>query len=485
MTVMVWSFIIVLALLTSAGAMAIIRKTKTPEDYLVASRNVKPWLSALSTVATNNSGFMFVGLIGYTYRSGIEAVWMMAGWVIGDLLCWLYIHPRVREASGRARANTLPVLIGTWQNRTSRLVIVSAGLITAVFLGVYAAGQLKAGSTALHAIFGWDMMIGALIGAGIVILYSYAGGIRADIWTDAAQSFAMMVTMLLILGAGWMEIGGPGALMENLSGQDPALTAWFPQDVQFGALAFITGYFFAGLGTVGQPHLMTRLLAIESPEAVRRARYYYFAYYIFFFIACIGVGLYCRAVLPGLTEMPIAQDMNQPSELALPLVTMELLPAVFVGAALAGLFAATISTADSQIIVCSGAITQEISPQWKDSYLASKLATAGITAVALVIALFAPEGVFGLVLISWSALGATLGPLLTLRVLNEPLNPPTALAMMGTALFVVCAWHVAGLDGDVLAIFPGTVAAALVYGAYRLWFAGEHPERFELADAES
>lgn len=451
--------------------MAMIRKRKTPEDYLVASRKVNPWLTALSTVATNNSGFMFIGMIAYTYRFGYESVWLMLGWVLGDLMVWMFVHPRVRKISGKAKINTLPLLIGTQDNSANRLIIVSAGLITIVFLGIYAAAQLKAGSTALHALFGWDMYIGAIIGAAIVIVYSYAGGIRADIWTDAAQSFAMIITMLAILIAGFLKVGGPYALTANLGAQDPALVAWFPQELQFGILAFITGYFFAGLGTVGQPHLMTRLLAIKSVDAIKRARVYYFIWYVLFFAASIGVGLYCRAIIPDLSNLPSVTGLKEPTELALPLLTMQLLPGVFVGIALAGLFAATVSTADSQIIVCSGTLTQEIFPRWKDSYLASKLSTLAVTTTALAIALFAHEGVFGLVLIAWSAMGASLGPVLVIRMFHLPLTAPVALAMMSAAVITVSIWHFSGFDDDILKIFPATIVALLIYLS---WFGMHH-----------
>ena len=464
MTLSIVSFIVVLVLLTASGAMAWIRKKKTTEDYLVASRGVKPWLSALSTVATNNSGFMFIGMIGYSYRYGIESLWLAFGWVVGDLISWSFVHPRVRHASATTRANTLTALIGTWEDTVKRPIIVGGGLITLVFLGVYAAAQLKAGSTALHALFEWPEYVGVLIGTGIVILYSYAGGIRADIWTDAAQSFAMMGTMVMLLIAGWLEIGGLGALLSNLENQDPSLVQWTPEGAQFGLLAFILGYLFAGLGTVGQPHLMTRLMSIESVPAVKRARVWYFLYYGPFFLASIGVGLYCRAILPDLAQMSIAQEVSNPTELALPLLTMELLPEIIIGIALAGLFAATVSTADSQIIVCSGAITQEMRPRWKESYKASKLATFGVTALALAIALLAPEGVFGLVIIAWSAMGASLGPVLVLRLFNMPLPSSTALAMMVVALTVVTLWHFSGYDDALLKIVPGTLAAFLVYG---------------------
>ncbi|HZX23325.1 MAG TPA: sodium/proline symporter [Woeseiaceae bacterium] len=470
MSVTIISFVLILLAITATGAMSVIHKRRHPRDYLVASRRIPPWLSALSTVATNNSGFMFIGMIAYTYRLGIEAVWMMVGWVLGDMLMWLFVHPRVRRASADEDTRSLPGMVGTRlrDGTVMRPVVVLAGLITIVFLGVYAAGQLKAGSTALHALFGWDMWVGAVIGTAIVILYSYAGGIRADIWTDAAQSFAMIISMAMILGAGAMEIGGWDALMDNLRAQDPSLVRWMPDELAFGLLPFITGFMFAGISAAGQPHLMTRIMAIESVDSIPRAGFYYFAWYIPFFVASIGVGLYCRAIIPDIATLPLAEGLREPTELALPLITMRLLPEFFVGLALAGLFAATISTADSQIIVCSGAMTQDVRPRWQNSYLASKLATFSVAGLALGIALYAPEGVFGLVLIAWSALGASLTPVLVLQLFGRPPGTATALAMMIAAVATVSFWHLSPWNDDVFKALPGAVAAVLVYGTARL-----------------
>jgi len=345
---------------------------------------------------------------------------------------------------------------------------VLAGLITILFLGVYAAAQLKAGSTALHALFGWDMWVGALMGTAIVILYSYAGGIRADIWTDAAQSFVMIVTMAMILVVGASEVGGWSALMDNLSNQDPSLTRWTPDELEFGLAAFIIGFMFAGMTAAGQPHIMTRIMALDSTQSIFRASLYYFGWYIPFFLFSIGVGLYCRAIIPEISAMPIAEGMQEPTELALPLITMRLLPEIFVGFALAGLFAATISTADSQIIVCSGALTQDVNPKLEESYLASKIATFSVTGLALAIALMAPEGVFGLVLIAWSALGASLAPVLVIQLYRLPLSMPTALVMMLAAVGTVSAWHLSPWNDDVFKAFPGVVAAVTVYAVARL-----------------
>src|SRR6056297_2884226 len=97
----IWSFSILLVLITLTGAISFLRRRKTTGDYLLASRQVKPWLAALSAVATNNSGFMFIGMIAFSYRVGVESIWMAIGWILGDLTAWLFVHPRVREQSGR------------------------------------------------------------------------------------------------------------------------------------------------------------------------------------------------------------------------------------------------------------------------------------------------------------------------------------------------------------------------------------------------
>jgi len=478
MGIEIWSFVVIMVLLVGSGASSVIRKKKTTEDYLVASRAVKPWLSALSAVATNNSGFMFIGMIAYTYKLGIESIWMMIMWILGDLTAWILVHPKVRRESGKRKVNTLSELIGATDKGQNRVIVAVAGIVTFLFLGVYAAAQLKAGSTALMAIFGWHMWVGVTIGAAIVVIYSYAGGIRADIWTDAAQSLVMIVAMTTIMVMGWIEIGGPSALFANLRAQEPQLMDLFPQTLELGMYGipfYLLGLMAGGYGSSGQPHIMTRYMAIESDRAVRRAGVWYFVWYVPFFAASVGVGLYTRALMPELPDHPLAAGMSDPTELALPLVTTEVLPGIFTGIALAGLFAATVSTADSQIIVCSGALTHDINPRWRESYLMSKVGTFSVTGVALVIALFAPEGVFGLVMVAWSAMGASLGSVLVLRLFRLPVSTPVAVAMMITGLSVVVVWHVSGYNDDVFKMLPGLAAAFAVYGIGRAaegWWGG-------------
>ena len=468
-------FLATLVAFTLIGVASARARRDTARDYLVADRRVPAWLAALSAVATNNSGFMFVGLIGFTYAYGVQAVWLQLGWVVGDALCWVRFHRRVRERSGDLEANGVPALVATDERgRTDRVVAGAAALLTFFFLAGYAAAQLQAGSTALHALFGWDARVGAILGAVVVVLYSFAGGLRASIWTDAAQSFVMLFAMIALLVACALALP-PSELFSALHTEDPSLVRWMPSELAFGFPLYLLGFVFGGLGVLGQPHILVRTMSLDDPRSIPKARAIYFAWFVPFSVAAVLVGLYAR-VLP--LELVTEGTTVPIGELAMPALAKSLLPDALVGLALAGLFAATISTADSQLLACSAAITQDLAPRWKDDYRAGKLATLSVGALALVLALNADEGVFSLVLMAWSALCASRGPLLVLRLAGRPVSRPTALFMMSAGVVTVFGWRALDLSGAIYELLPGMTAAFAAYGLSPLLW---RPARAEAA----
>jgi sodium/proline symporter len=468
MTAVIASFAACLVGFTIIGVLASRESSSTTEDYLVASRNVSPWLTALSAVATNNSGFMFIGLIGFAYRFGVEAVWLQAGWVVGDWCAWLWVHRRVREVSGRLRVASVPALLATTDGgRTLHATRWAAGALTLVFLGGYAAAQLKAGSTALHVLFGWDAHIGAVVGACIVVVYCFSGGIRASIWTDAAQSVVMLVSMTLLLSFAVAELGGPTALLGNLRAQDGALVEWLPRGHGWGLVLYAAGFLAGGFGAIGQPHILIRSMAIRRASDIPQARRIYLTWFFVFSVAAVAAGLYARALLPELLTGTSPSQLAPAAEHALPRLAQRLLPEFLIGLLLAGLFSATMSTADSQLLSCSAALTQDIAPRFRHSYAASKLATLGVTGFALWVALSAGEGVFQLVLAAWSALGASLGPLLLLRVTGRQVPSSWALPMMGVGLATVLLWERLPWADVTFKLLPGFLAPLALYAVLR------------------
>ena len=450
------SFLGFLTLFILIGVAAVRSKTSTTDDYLLASRSIGPWCMALSAVSTNNSGFMFIGLVGITYTMGISAIWIMVGWIFGDYLMWFWIHRRLREGSEKENARTISSFLAAGLPDAENLVRTTAAVITVLFLGTYAAAQVNAGSKALYVLFGWEHAIGAIVGTLIVVIYCFAGGIRASIWTDVAQSITMIIAMWLLLVIAVVEIGGVGVLWAQLKAIDPQLTDPFQLSPRLGFLLYILGWVGAGIGVVGQPHIMVRAMSIRSGTDVAKARDIYLIWYLMFAVACYGVALACRVLIPDVGSFD--------AELALPTLASEYLPSVLVGLVLAGLFSATMSTADSQVLSCSAALTQDIFPGWRDSYIKSKISTLGVAAVVLCIALLASENVFGLVVMAWAALGAALGPLMCVRVMRLPVTGRLATTMIMAGLVGVVVWrHVLGLTGEVNETLPGMVLGVLVY----------------------
>ncbi|MGB5813112.1 MAG: hypothetical protein WBG86_21440 [Polyangiales bacterium] len=296
-------------------------------------------------------------------------------------------------------------------------------------------------------------------------------GSAHPIWTDAAQAFVMIGGMAVVLAAAWARVGNPVVLWGALGEVDPALLQWVPNDLSFGFGTYVAGFVFGGFGVVGQPHILARSMAIESPEAVRPARRIYFAWYLPFSVLAVTVGLYSRVLLPGLAAgvTESAGVAAQTAELAFPQMTITLLPDALVGLVIAGLFSATMSTADSQVLSCSAAVTQDVAPRWRESYFASKASTTAITLIALTIALSATEGVFDLVLGAWSALGASLGPLVLLRVFGRHVPTRIAVTMMISGLATVWLWDHSPWSDDVFKLFPGMAVPLLVYVAANLW----------------
>jgi sodium/proline symporter len=452
------SFLVFLVLFVIIGLFSLKQSRHTSKDYLLAGHNVQPWLVALSAVATNNSGYMFIGMIGFTYSTGLSSVWMAIGWVLGDFVASLLVHRQVREMTEHHGVHTYGGLLSHWHDTNYSVLRFIVGLITLLFLGTYAAAQLSAGSKALQVLFGWEDYIGAVIGAVIVLLYSFAGGIRASIWTDAAQSVVMIIAMTLMLYITVDSLGGLAGFIQQLGQVDENFMGLLPPESGYGTLlgglGFMLGWFFAGYGVAGQPHIMVRFMTMDKPQNIGRVRLYYYSWFSLFYGMTIGVGLAARVLLPEVD--------NFDAELALPTLAQQLLPQALVGMVLAGIFAATISTADSLILSCSASLTRDFHNQKVDHYLITKGGTVVVSLLALGIALFSDKSVFALVLDAWGVLGAGFAPLLTVYALGRRPNQTLAIAMLLGGILVFYLWPLL-LPGLIYATAPGMVTGVLIY----------------------
>ena len=476
----VGSFVFFLLVFLAIGLLSTFKAQKSNKDYLLAGSDVAPWLAGLSAVATSNSGFMFVGMIGSTYLMGLSSMWLGVGFVVGDYLASIFTHRRVRMITEEREVLSFGGVLAKWHGTDHRKVRFLAGVVTVLFLGTYAAAQFLSGSKALHVLFGWDYNTGAIMGAAMVFAYCMAGGIRASIWTDAAQSFVMFTSMFLLCAMGLQRVGGLSGLWSQMQQIGPTYTQVFPSDVVAmgipGHALFLVGWLFGGFGVIGQPHIMVRFMTVNKVENVNRVRAYYYAWYASFYCLTVTAGLITRVLVTKTAEFD--------PELALPALAQQLMPDVLIGLVLAGLFAATMSTADSQIISCSAALTRDILPKPPRNIWLTKLATLMVTLIALGIVLLGVKKMFTLSMIGWSVLGSAFGPLLFIYSIGRKASERTALAMMGGGTAVALIWRqVLDLSGIMYDIGPGMITGLVVYGVSTLWRRAEEPAAGEATKA--
>lgn len=471
---MILSFLIFLGLFALIGVSSILKSRGTKADYYLASSSIPPPLVGLSAVATNNSGYMFIGVIGYTYATGLAAIWLMVGWIMGDFLGSMFIHRRLRKATERTGEVSFAGVLSQWNGGKDMILQRIIAILSLVFLLAYSSAQLVAGSKALHVLFGWPNWGGAMLGAVLVVAYCFAGGIRASIWTDGAQSVVMILAMGLMLVVGTLSFGGVNGAITEMSKVNGFLD-WFPKDLVLpglaGGILFAVGWAFAGVSVVGQPHIMVRFMALSETGKMRIARLWYYVWFVMFYAMSTGVGMLSRIYLKD----PGAFD----SELALPTMALELLPPYLVGLVLAGVFAATISTADSLVLSCSSALTHDLLPQKIESTWLLKTGTGLVTLAALAWAMFNQQSVFSLVIMAWSGLASAFSPLLIyLAMGGKPSRIPTILAIF-TGLSVALIWRFLGWHEAIYEGMPGILAGLLVLFSSDLIvkFRGKKPEQ--------
>lgn len=455
------SFLFFLLVFVLIGALSVLKSKGTTADYLTAGQSVKPWLVALSAVATNNSGYMFTGMIGFTYIHGLSSIWLMIGWIVGDFIGSLFLWRSVRVATETHDLHSFGGLISRWWGQYYKKLRLISGVLILVFLGAYAAAQLNAGSKALHVLLGWDLSAGVWIGAAVVLIYSFAGGIRASIWTDAAQSFVMIIAMSILMWMAMSHVGGWDAMLSGLYQVKEGYMDWFPPDsTAFTAFLFVAGWLFAGFGVVGQPHVMVRYMSLDNPQNIRRVRIYYYSWFTLFYGATIVVGLLARLVIPAVAEFD--------SELALPTMAVALMPDILVGLMLAGLFAATMSTADSLVLSCSAAISRDLRPGKPSNYRQTKMATLVVILVALGIALYGNKSVFELVILAWGLLAAAFAPLMLIYRFRRlpPEGQCIGIMLTGVGTYLVC--HYTLVSDYVYELMPAMIAALALYGVHAL-----------------
>ena len=478
---LVLSFLFFMSIFAAVGLASMFVKEDTTDDYLVAGRGMHPALAALSAVSTWNSGYMFIGFIGFTYMLGFNVIWLAVLSTIGQIVAWAWLYKFIQEQGQERSIRSLSSLVA---DRAGAPEAKLAAILSVLFLSIYAAAQLTSGGKALYVMMGWNETIGILIGFVLVVAYCYAGGIRASIWTDAAQSCVMIIGSTILCWIALQEVGGFGGLTEGLKNQDPILIEFLPPDLRFGFSMWAFAFFLGGLGVAGQPQVVSRVMTLGSDSDRKQAMVWFFIWQIPFTVLMLIIGLASRILFTSSDFDP---------ELGLPMLAMESMPQIGVGMILASIFAATMSTADSQVLACTAAITDDIKPEWSQDHKTTKRVTLVVAAFATMISiggLYIPGGdsVFTLVILAVYGLGGIFIPLLIIRWMGYKPDTTHSIVMMVSAFVGVIGWSLLKF-GDSDGIFPSVPGMGAAFIAHFLMNQIRTPEisslgRFEIPTQE-
>jgi sodium/proline symporter len=404
-------------------------------DFYLADRGLGPWIAAISASASSSSAWTLLGVSGAAYAWGWPALWLFPSTVGGFLVNWLWVAPRLRRLAAEEGAITLSAVIAPIALGESRRLVLRAAAVIIVFCFVfYVASQFEAAGKAFESTFNLSKQASILIGAGIVLVYTLLGGFWAVSVTDTIQGLLMFTAAVVLPAISVVAVGGLGELHAGLSSMGATGS---PTAALSGlmALFFVLGILGIGIGYPGQPHVVNRFMALKNENALRQARIIALSWAVIVYAGMLAVGLCARVMFADFGD----------SEQVMFKVASELLPPVIAGVMLAAVLSAIMSTADSQLLVASSAISYDwhLADGSTESGLGKSRATVLIVLVlATILALAWRADIFSRVLFAWSSLAAAFGPILILRLAGRSISDKGTLAAMltGFGLTVLISW---------------------------------------------
>jgi len=424
------------ALLISVGLWARGRN-RSVEDFFLGGRGLGPWIAAISASASSSSAWTLLGVSGAAYAWGLPALWLFPATVGGFLLNWAWVAPRLRRLAREEGAVTLSEVVAPSTLGELRQVILRVAALIIVFCFVfYVASQFEAAGKAFESVFGLSKATSILVGAGIVLAYTMLGGFWAVSVTDSIQGILMVVAAIVLPYAALTAVGGFGPLSGSLAELGNAGSPL--SNGSFGGLTslfFVLGLFGIGIGYPGQPHVVNRYMALKDEKSLRQGRIIALSWAVIVYSGMLLLGLCARVMFSDLGD----------SEQVLFRAAGVLLPPVIAGVMLAAVLSAIMSTADSQLLVASSAISYDwhlASQREKTGLSGMRTTVVGVLILATILALVWRADIFSRVLFAWSAAGSAFGPILIMRLLGRSLSERSTLAAMltGFGLTVAISW---------------------------------------------
>lgn len=402
------------------------KNNSNTEDFYLGGRKLGPFVTAMSAEASDMSSWLLMGLPGVAYLSGVcDAAWTAIGLGIGTYLNWLIVARRLRRYSANIDAFTVPSFYSKRFHDDKNILNAICSLVIVVFFIPYTASGFAACGKLFNSLFGVDYMAAMVVSAIVIVGYTIMGGFRAVSTTDFIQSCVMTVALVVVMGYGITAAGGFGAVAENaksLAGYVSLMSMHDASTGQASHYGFITIISTAawGLGYFGMPHIILRFMAIEDEKKLVLSRRVASVWVVIAMSSAIFIGIIGNAVskagalevLDGSTSETIVV------RIAGLISGHGIFPAIIAGIILAGVLAATMSTADSQMLAAASSVSQNITQDFlkikldeKKSLIIARISILIISFIGIFLARDPNSSVFSIVSFAWAGFGGAFGAL--------------------------------------------------------------------------
>ncbi|MFN7251379.1 MAG: sodium/proline symporter PutP [Anaerobacillus sp.] len=435
------TFIIYLVGMLAIGVIAY-RMTSNLSDYVLGGRRLGGGVAALSAGASDMSSWLLLGLPGYAYVAGMEAIWISVGLAVGAYLNWQFVATRLRKYTEIAGDSiTVPdFLENRFRDKSKALRVISAFVIL-IFFAFYTSSGLVGGAKLFEASFGFSYTQALWIGAIVIISYTFLGGFLAVSWTDFFQGILMFIALILVPIVAISEMGGWSETVNAVGNVNPEFLDVFNGVTALGIISLAAW----GLGYFGQPHIITRFMAVKSSKEIPKARLVGMTWMVLALMGAIFTGFVGIAYFSA--NGPADAIADGAHETVFILFTQLLFNPWVSGFLLAAILAAIMSTIDSQLLVSSSAITEDFYKAiFRKNASQTELVWVGrsgvilIAIIAIVLAYDPDRSILELVSYAWAGFGAAFGPVIILALFWRRMTRNGALAGMVVGAVTVVVW---------------------------------------------
>ena len=431
------------------------KSNEDSSDFYLGGRKMGPLVTAMSAEASDMSSWLLMGMPGLAYLTGIASPgWTAIGLAVGTWLNWLIVARRLRRYSANLNAITVPQFLSLRFHDQRNLLNALGAVIIIVFFIPYTASGFAACGKLFNSLFGVDYMIAMILSAVVIVGYTIMGGFRAVSTTDLIQSVVMSMALIAVLVYGVSVAGGWDVVIENARSLPGYLTMAASHNVADNSatsysLLDIVSTLAWGLGYFGMPHILLRFMAVEDEKKLVLSRRIASVWVVIAMTASIVIGM----VGLGMTKAGALEFLSGSSSETLIVRVASLiaqhgvLAAILAGLILAGILAATMSTADSQMLAAASSVSQNLLQEFghmklteKQSLFAARLTIICISVVGVVLARDPNSSVFGIVSFAWAGFGGSFGAVVLCSLFWKRCNWQGALAGMLSGGLMVFVW---------------------------------------------